>query len=385
LKLTEQAVRHAAVPESGYSLIRDDELTGFALRVTSKGAKAFVLGYTVAGRERRMTVGSWPAWTAAAARVAVKALRRDIEQGVDPLEEKQQRQRDPTFSDLLAEYERIRVPHQRRGGDMMARLERDAVPALGKRKLSDVTRREIVSLLEKKAEAAPVSANRTHQAINAVFNFGVKRDWLAINPAANIDPPGGKEKPRDRVLSFDEIATVWQGLDGTGVTPTVRDILRFILLTAQRPGEACSLEWNELDGDMWNMPAEKAKSGKAQRVPIQGLAAELLEGRQQQRGVSWVYASRYRSRNASTSEASVANAVQLNNCFGVSHWTPHDLRRTAASHMASLKVAPHIIDRLLNHSMSSVTERHYNHYFYDVEKREALALWDTKLREITGR
>jgi len=251
----------------------------------------------------------------------------------------------------------------------MARLNRDVVPTLGRRRLSDITRRDVVSLLEKKAEAARVSANRTHQAINAVFNFGVRREWLPVNPAANIDPPGGKEKPRDRVLSFDEIATVWQRLDGTGVTATVRDVLRFILLTAQRPGEVCTLEWDEVDGGMWTMPAEKAKTGRLQRVPIQGLAAELLEGRTPRRGVSWVFPSRYRSRNAATSVASVANALQPNECFGVPHWTPHDLRRTAASHMASLKVAPHIIDRLLNHAMSSVTERHYNFYAYDEEKR----------------
>ncbi len=118
----------------------------------------------------------------------------------------------------------------------MARLERDALPRLGRRRLSEITRREVTSLLEEKAARVPISANRSHQAINAVFNFGVKREWLAVNPASNIDPPGGKEKPRDRVLSFDEIAKIWKGFDEGSITSTVRDILGMILLTAQRPG-----------------------------------------------------------------------------------------------------------------------------------------------------
>jgi integrase len=384
MKLNEQAVRKALTPPSAYTLVRDTELTGFALRVTSKGSKSFVLGYTVLGRERRMTIGSWPAWTAAAARERARELKRRVEQGVDPLEERKERRKEPTFADLVAEYERVRVPHQRRGKDVMARLERDALPILGKRRLSDISRREVISLLEEKAAAAPVSANRTHQAINAVFNFGVKREWLAVNPASNIDPPGGKEKPRDRVLSFDEIAKVWGGLEYGSITPTVRDILRLILLTAQRPGEICTVEWHEIDGDVWNIPADKAKPGRAQRVPITRSAALLLD-RKRRRGVSWVFPSRYRSRNAPTSEASLANAVQLNNCFGVPHWTPHDLRRTAASHMASIKVPPHVIDRLLNHAVRGVTDHHYNLYSYDDEKRNALKRWDRKLRKITSR
>jgi integrase len=240
MKLNEKAVQKTELPESGYSLLRDEELTGFAVRVTAKGAKSFVLHYTVMGRERRMTIGSWPAWTVAAARERAKELKRQVEQGIDPQGERQRLRKEPTFSELLAEYERVKVPKMKRGKRLMARFKRDVVPTLGTRRLSGISRREITSMLETQAATAPVSANRTHQAINGVFNFGVKREWLSANPAAPIDPPGGKEQPRDRVLAFAEIATAWKALDGKGVTPTVRDILRMILLTGQRPGEVCA-------------------------------------------------------------------------------------------------------------------------------------------------
>lgn len=74
MKLNETAVRKLPPPATGYTLFRDDELTGFAVRLTSKGAKSFVLGYTVDGRKRRMTIGKYPAWSATAARQRVQEL-----------------------------------------------------------------------------------------------------------------------------------------------------------------------------------------------------------------------------------------------------------------------------------------------------------------------
>ena len=100
MKLNETAVRKLPPPTTGYILFRDDELTGFAVRVTAQGAKSFTLNYTVDGRERRMTIGKYPAWSATAARLRVKELRQQIDRGIDPLGEKQKRRKAPTFADI---------------------------------------------------------------------------------------------------------------------------------------------------------------------------------------------------------------------------------------------------------------------------------------------
>src|SRR5690606_36017037 len=86
---------------------------GFGVRVTAKGAKAFVLNYYVGGRERRYTIGAYPAWTVAAARLEAKELRRRIDRGDDPLDERVELREAPTVGDLWARYEKEHLPRKR--------------------------------------------------------------------------------------------------------------------------------------------------------------------------------------------------------------------------------------------------------------------------------
>jgi hypothetical protein len=104
--LTETFVKKATPPERSNAIQYDDEVKGFGLRVTAAGSKSFILNYHIAGRERRMTIGGYPAWSAAAARDEAKKLRRLIDQGTDPLEERQSRHKAPTVQTLWEEYER---------------------------------------------------------------------------------------------------------------------------------------------------------------------------------------------------------------------------------------------------------------------------------------
>ncbi|WP_229738361.1 Arm DNA-binding domain-containing protein, partial [Sinisalibacter lacisalsi] len=108
--ITETFAKRAEAPETGSKIHYDDAIKGFGLRVTKAGAKAFILNFTVNKRERRMTIGSYPTWSAAAAREEAKRLRRLIDQGQDPLEERNQRKAAPNVADLWSEYERVHLP-----------------------------------------------------------------------------------------------------------------------------------------------------------------------------------------------------------------------------------------------------------------------------------
>ena len=160
MKLNETAVRKLPPPTTGYILFRDDEMTGFAVRVTAGGAKSFVLGYTVDGRERRLTIGKYPSWSATAARQRVKELRQQIDRGIDPLGEKQQRRKAPTFADIAKEYLERHAVNKKSGKAYAAVLDRDVLPMWGKRKAEDIKRRDVIALVEAKAKSAPVGANR---------------------------------------------------------------------------------------------------------------------------------------------------------------------------------------------------------------------------------
>ena len=108
-KITETFVKRTT---SGAStkIQYDDELAGFGLRVTKAGTKAFILNYHINKRERRFTIGSYPTWSAGAAREEAKKLRRQIDQGEDPLEIRNERRAAPDVGELWIEYEKIHLP-----------------------------------------------------------------------------------------------------------------------------------------------------------------------------------------------------------------------------------------------------------------------------------
>jgi integrase len=374
MKLNETAVRKLPPPATGYTLFRDDELTGFAVRVTSRGAKSFVLGYTVDGRERRLTIGKYPAWSATAARQRVKELRQQIDRGIDPLEEKTRRREAPTFGDLARQYMDDEGGTKKSAAAIDGMLKRDILPVWGSRKAEDIHRRDVRALVKAKARAKPIAANRIFQLVRALFNWGIQEELVENNPCHKVKPPA-EENSRERVLTPDEIATVWHGLNEAAMTPTVAAVLKFTLATVQR----ARLEWTEINGDWWTIPAEKTKNGKSHRVPLTPLALEILEA--QPKRNRWAFPSRYRKLDRPTATGAISTAVHLNEDFGIPHWTPHDLRRSATTHMAKLGVTNFVVGRVLNHSEPGVTKV-YNRYEYDAEKRRALEMWERHLRAI---
>ena len=378
MKLNETAVRKLPPPATGYTIFRDDEMTGFAVRVTANGAKSFVLGYSVDGRERRMTIGKYPAWSATAARQRVRELRQLIDRGVDPLGDKLQRRQAPTFADIAKEYLERHAVNKKSGKEYAAALEREVLPEWGRRKAEDIKRRDVIALVEAKAKSAPIAANRLLALVRGMYNWAISRDLLEYNPCFQVKPPA-KEQSRDRVLSADEIRVMWSALDDAPLTPTVVGILRFILVVGQRPGEVSTAEWTEVDGDWWTIAGSKTKNQLAHRVPLSSLALEILSNQPQTS--KYIFPCRYQRKNTHTSESSAANAVNRSRYFGLPRWTPHDLRRTAATTMASLGVARFVIGRVLNHAEPGVTKI-YDRHSYDPEKRAALEKWERRLRAI---
>jgi hypothetical protein len=153
-----------------------------------------------------------------------------------------------------------------------------------------------------------------------------------------------------------------------------------MLLTAQRVGEVSSMEWAEIDlkRGWWTIPAAKAKNRLAHRVPLTGMALELILARPRQAGARYVFPV----FSSTTPDPLQGGAVRARRC-GLKDWTPRDLRRTAASPMTGLGVPRLVVSRILNHAERGVTAV-YDRHSYDEEKRQALELWEERLREIIG-
>ena len=379
MRLNEKNIKELTIPDRANRVHYDGDVPGFGVRITKAGARAFVLNYVAHGRERRLTIGSWPSWSATAARARAKELRREIDQGVDPLQDKQETRSASTFGDVAREYLERYATKKKSGFRDAEYLRRDVLPHWGNRKASEIRRRDVLELIERKAESAPTSANRLLACIRKVFNWAISRDLLDTNPCSQVPAPG-VEKRRDRVLTEAEIATFWEGLDSAGMSGEVKSALRLILVTAQRPGECCEVELADLNGDWWTVPAGKAKNGLSHRVPLSKLARELLDSRRKLTA-RWLFPSP--RGNAPIQVNALSRALRNNNHFGLEKFTAHDLRRTAATMMASMGTDRLTLSKILNHVETHVTAV-YDRATYDGPKKAALTKWERKLRTIIG-
>jgi integrase len=276
-------------------------------------------------------------------------------------------------------------------------LNKDVIPVWGKRKAKSITRRDVILLLDGIVErGSPIAANRTLAVVRKMFNFAISRDIVDATPVAMVRAPA-KENQRDRILSAEEIRTFWNGLTDTPMTPAVRLALKLELVTAQRKGELVGAALSEFDFDerVWTIPAGRAKNGIAHRVPLSPLTLELIEEahpKKQQgaepREPEWLCPSP--RSNSPIKPRAVSHALRRamkptkkgkGPAIRLQNVTPHDLRRSAASGMASLGIARLVIAKVLNHVENGVTAI-YDRHGYDAEKRHALEAWASHLESI---
>ena len=364
------------------------ESGGFGVRVFPSGERSFVYIYRMNGKSRRMTLGPYPRLSLARAHVLHAQAREKKIQGIDPGKEKAERlqmeRRADTVSDLIETYlVKHARPKKRSAAEDERMLRREVESLWGNRKAKDITRRDIIQLLDDIVErGSPVMANRCLAVIRRMFRFAIQKDILGASPCVEIEKPA-KETPRDRVLRPSEIKTFWNGLASAKMTAQVRLALRFMLVTAQRRGEVAGAPWSEFDLEekVWEIPGERTKNGRAHRVPLSGLAVTLLEEIRDAGAESeWLFPSR--KPGQPIDPPAISHAVRNNlETIGIEQFTPHDLRRTAASHMTELGTPRLTVEKLLNHSDKSVTAI-YDRYDYAQEKRRALERWAERLSQI---
>jgi integrase len=244
------------------------------------------------------------------------------------------------------------------------------------RPLASITQHDVQTLVDAIADGAPVSANRTLAALKTLFKFYVKRQSLLASPAALVDAPAAEES-RDRTLSDAEVKAVWQAADAAAY-PFGR-LVQLLLLTGARRDELREAPWAEfdLDGDTpyWSLPGDRVKNGNEHSVPLSSWAKQILRGMPRIKGRGLLFTTTGETPYSGLSKAKRA----LDTASGVTGWTLHDLRRTAATGMAEkCGVQPHIIEAALNH-VSGESKRGvagiYNRARYADDIRRALQAW----------
>ena len=393
MRFTDRSIK-ALKPEDKRRDIREGKSRpGFAVRIFPSGNKSFIYIYTLNGVKRRMTLGSFPNISLSEAHSEYDAASRKVENDIDPaiekLEADQAEKAADTITELAAEYiEKWAKPRKRSWKEDQRILNHDIIPAWGKRKAKDITRRDAILLLDKIVDrGAPIAANRTHALLHKMFRFAVGRDIIPFNPCSDMPKPS-IEHQKDRVLSDDEVKTHWHGImTSTEMSDLTRYALLLQLTTAQRQGEIASMRWDDIHGDTWTIPAERAKNGLAHRVPLSPQAIALLNTAKEISGESeYVFPS---PKAGHIAPSAVGKALRRHlkelkepitrEC---SEWfTPHDLRRTAATKMTEAGINRLAVSKVLNHAESGVTAV-YDRHSYDKEKRQALETWGRRLDAI---
>jgi integrase len=241
--------------------------------------------------------------------------------------------------------------------------------------LAKIERRNIAAVIAAVAKnSGLVTGNRVRTSLSSFFGWAIQRGLVETNPVINT--ARNKEHSRERVLLPDELHTIWNALPENQFGA----VIKLLALTGQRAGEIAALRWSEIGSGMIVLAAERTKNHRPHTIPLSKPASAIIARQQARDGRDLIFGRHAGGGPFSGwSRAKDELDARIKEVTGkpLPHWTPHDLRRTAATGMAELGVQPHVIEAVLNHVSGSKrgVAGIYNRSSYEREKQQALDLW----------
>ncbi|QPQ55422.1 tyrosine-type recombinase/integrase [Allosphingosinicella flava] len=352
---------------------------GMSVRVSAQGQKVFSVKFRYGLNQKRMKLGVYPRITLATAREKAMDILRQVDEGIDPT--KRRRTPNMKVEAVCGEFIRLHAQARNKSWREAERiLVREFVGTFGQRDIREIKRFDVLEIMDAAvARGSTYQANRILSNIRKLFNWCVERGIVEISPINGLKAPT-KEESRDRVLEDDEIVRLLRACRND-VYP-FRQFVPILLATAQRRGELAEMRWSEVDltAKQWVIPADRSKNGKPHVVPLSPYALDVLNEVPRFLDCDYVFTT---TRNSPVSGFSKM-LRRLSEGSQTSDWRLHDLRRTAASGMARAGVAPHVVEKVLNHISGTISgvAAVYNRYAYDAEKREALDDWGRVLEQL---
>lgn len=382
--------------------IPDGGMPGLYLVVQPTGAKSWAVRYRHAGKPGKVTLGTYPVLGLADARERASEVLKAVGDGISPAAAKraQKAAAEAAAKDTIDVFAasfitRYAKPKNRSWEETERILNREVIPAWKGRTVGEITRRDVLELLDSIVDrGAATMANRVFAAVRKMFSWAVERDALPASPCVGLRPPSPEVK-RDRVLSDDELRAVWNV--ATEQQYPWGPLVRLLILTGQRREEVAQAEWSEFDlaqaEGLWTIPPERAKNGKRHDVPLSPQAVALLSSLPKIKGADgktrWAFTTTGNSpvsgftpmKRRLDAEAFDALNKGRDEPLPFPAWRLHDLRRTVASGMAAIGINLPVVEKVLNHTSGSfggVAGVYQRHDFAD-EKRRALCAWANRL------
>ncbi|MER9199684.1 tyrosine-type recombinase/integrase [Mesorhizobium sp. M0933] len=408
IELTDKFCQSAKATSGRKADYFDTIVKGLVLRVSAAGAKSWFVVYGPPAKRSWLKLGSYPEVPLGGdkgARQRARDTRAKVGDGGDPIADKKALAASQTVADMVENYVTRRASTKRSADEIARRLRKNVKDIIGDIKLAELHRRDLTKCIDAvKDRGAHVEANRVFEDLRAMVRWARGRGDLDENLVEGMAKPT-ETAERDRVLSPDEIKTMWAGLADADMRESTRRVIRLCLVTAQRVGEVSGMMVGELDLDaaQWTIPAARSKNKREHVVPLSAMAVETI--RDQLADVKVLAERKGRAvpafvfpgpgARAAVTGASIPKAIKreeitkrgVTTIIGIAPWTPHDLRRSAATGMEGLGISPFVVGHVLNHvsaTKSTVTSRIYARYTYDKEKREAMDLWASRLAGIVA-
>jgi integrase len=225
-------------------------------------------------------------------------------------------------------------------------------------------------------ENGSITASRARIALSGFYVWAIGQGLVEANPVIGTTRPQ-EAKPRERVLDDDELAQVWKasGDDAFG------KVIRLLILTGARRAEVGGMRWSELDFEhgTWVIPAERVKNGRQHTLPLTPLAVSIIESVPRRVGRDHLFGTR---SNGGLSHWHAK--AELDQRLTIKPWRVHDLRRTLATRLCDLGIAPHVVEQILNHQSGhrAGIVGVYNKSRYEREVVTALSMWTDHIRTL---
>ncbi len=371
---------------------------GLYVVVQPTGKKSWAVRFRILGKPRKLTLDR--GLSLAEARAAAAKAMVEVEKQNDPTTAKRKKKEAQrvaaanTFRLVADAYlkhegrkkeeERLRSLEWRR-----VLLERLVYPTLGELPITTIKRKAVIELLDriehgelvnpKTKEPIRGGATMAHSTLAVVRKI---MRWYAIRDEDYVAPivPGmariaPAKHARSRTLTDEELRAVWLTAELQGTDPFAA-MVRFLLLTAARRGEAAALTWDEIDGTDWILPPGRNKVKVELVRPLSKAAQELIAG--QPRIVDCPFVFTYgRKALAAFSQGK----EEFDEACGITGWTLHDLRRTARTLMSRAGIDSDTAEQCLGHLLQGVRKT-YNRDDFREQKKLAFELLSALIQRI---
>ncbi|WOJ03421.1 tyrosine-type recombinase/integrase [Citrobacter koseri] len=360
---------------------------GLMVRITKSGAISWFFRYRIGGRDsepHRLTLGKYPDMSLKQARDVRDQCRTWLAEGRDPKLQlkltKSETLKPVTVREALeywvsgyAEDNRANVERHK------AELRKHIYPYIGDMALADCETRYWLQCFDRMKKKTPVAAGYVFQMCKQALKFCRVRRYAISTALEDLTIPdvGKKQAKRDRVLNDKEAGDLWRAITaGDRFMPYYTWLLKIVMAFGCRTQEARLSELKEWDMEawIWTVPKEHSKSGEKVVRPIPEAMRICIERLHEENKQSGLLLGEIKGSEA----VSQWGRTLYKKLRHEEKWTLHDLRRTLATHMNNMGIAPHIVEQLLGHSMPGVMAI-YNRSQYLPEKLDALNKWCGRL------